>query len=193
MKIRRGYILLSLAIAGLLGLAYLNQVFFYAYLIKPIATILWFVYRTFLSVNQEIYWGFVVLATLILLISMIPNDPKISFPLAYRNLKIEKDRVKYWEALLKSAEESEYDRRKLQHDLEILNLSIGDLVEETDEDEILLPPFKPGIRQQMRSVWRSTFKSRIIKHERNHGFTELEMHVDNKVSSMETQLEIHND
>lgn len=191
MKLHRRFFVFFLALLLLLGLAYVYRAFFITYLIEPIARILWLVYRTFLTVNQEVYWGLLILTALVLILRLIPAKPEISYRLAYLRAVQEIDRVKVWENLLKSAEESESDRIALQHELEALNKSIGALVEGNDEKCILLPPFRSGFQRYIAYVRKSISLSRIFKHKRVHEATELEKSVDITLKSIETKLEIN--
>ncbi len=84
MKIRWRDILLSLALALLLGLAYRNQAFFFTFLIEPVASILWLAYRTFLAVDQEFYWA-LLNRPLDLDLRMIRITPKVLIAWIYRN------------------------------------------------------------------------------------------------------------
>jgi len=190
-NIRWRYILLSLGLMLLLGLAYWFPVYFHAYLIKPITAILWVVSRTFMSVDQEVYWALLILATLILMLHMIPNKPEGFYRSDFHNSIHENNRVAYWEALLKSAEESENDRLALQRKLGALNQSIGALAEGNNEEDILLPPSSKNFRRRIRVAWMSFSLSRLIQPKEVHEATELEKHVDIIVKSMEIQLEIH--
>jgi len=188
-KIRWRDILLSLALALLLGLAYRNQAFFFTFLIEPVASILWLAYRTFLAVDQEFYWALLILTASISILRMIPNNPEGSYRLVYRNSIQENDRVAHWGVLLESAEKSKKGRQALQHELEVLHRSTGALIEGNDEEDILLPPFGTGFRQRIRAGWMSFPLSRIIQPKEAHEPTELEKTVDLIVKSMEIQLE----
>lgn len=191
MNIRWRYIFLSLALSLLIGLAYLYPAYLHAYIIKPITGILWLAYRTLSAVSQEIYWALLILTTLILSIGMIPNQTEGHDRLAYQCSIHENNRVAYWRALLKSAEESGNDRLTLQRELEALNQSIGVLVEDNKEEDILLPPFRNNIQRRIRLAWMSFSLPRFIHRKEVHKTTELEKHVDFILKSMETQLEVH--
>ena len=190
MKIRWRFIFLSLAMVAFLAIAYLNRTLFLTYLIKPIAHILWLVYKTFLSIDQEVYWALLILIALIVISLMIPDHRVDIYRPAYANSVPINDRVVYWETLLKSAEESEFDRLALQLELKALNLSVEALAEGNDAEDIRLPPYKRDICQWVRSKWINKTLSRILYHKDTPDFTELEKCVDSIVNSMETQLEI---
>jgi len=134
-----------------------------------------------------------ILTALVLILRLIPNKPEITYRPAYLSSVQEIDRVKYWEDLLKSAEESESDRIKLQHELEVLNQSIGELVEENNEEGILLPPIRSGFRQRVGDAWKTFSLSRILKRKQDHQATALEKYVDITLKLMETKLEINKD
>lgn len=191
MNIRWRYILFSLALTLLIVLAYWFQAYFHAFVIKPIAGILWLVYRTLSTVNQEVYWALLILTTLILIFGMTPNQNEGLDRLAYQSSIHENNRVAYWGGLLKSAEESENDRLALQRKLEALNRSIEALTEGNNEEDILLPPFRCNFQRRIWLAWMSFYLSRLIQRTVAHETTELEKHVDIIVKSMETQLEVH--
>lgn len=193
MNIRWRYILFSLALTLLIAFACWFPAYFHAFIIKPIASILWLVYRTLSTINQEVYWALLILTTLILIFGMVPNQTEGLHRLAYQSSIHENDQVAYWEALLKSAEESETDRLALQRKLVALNQSIGDLSEGNNEVDILLPPFRINFQRRIRMDWMSFSLSRLIQRKVAHEATELEKHVDIIVKSMETRLEVHHD
>jgi hypothetical protein len=173
-----------------LAIAYLNRTFFLTYLIKPIAHILWLVYKTFLSIDQEVYWALLILTALIVILLMIPDHREDTYRPAYDNSVPINDRVVYWETLLKLAEESEIDRLVLQFELKALNPSIEAVAEGNDAEDIRLPPYKRDLCQWVWSIWITKILSRILHHKYTPEFTELEQCVDIIVNSMETQLEI---
>lgn len=193
MKICRRNILPALALV-MLGLVLWNRVFFITFFIEPIARILWLIYRTLLSIDQEIYWALLILSALSLVIRMFPDHTESSILSAYQYSIQENDRVVYWETLLKSAEGNKSDRLMLQHNLETLQRSMSAQSIENDEEDFLIPPFKIGFRQRIQTVWKSLPLSKIDQRKgRVYQATELEKCVDGILQSMETQLEVHND
>lgn len=193
MKIRWRYILLSLALTLLIVFAFWFPAYFHVFVIKPIVSILWLVYRTLSTVNQEVYWALLILTSLFLFFGMVPNQNKGLDRPAYQSSIHENNRVAYWEALLKSAEGSETDRLALQRKLGALNQAIGDLAEGNNEEDILLPPFRIYFQRRIQVAWISFSLSRLIQRKVAHEPTELEKHVDIIVKSMETRLEAHHD
>jgi len=193
MRLHWRWILLSLALALLLAFAFRNQAFFTSYIIEPVARILWLIYRTLLSVDQEIYWALLILAALILLLYMFPEYREHSIRPAYHNSMRLNDRVAEWEALLESAEESENACLELQQELENLRRSIDVLTEGNEDEEIRLLAVKRGLRQRIRAVLRSKFLSRIVPQRESHHSTELDRQVEIIVKTLETRLEINHD
>lgn len=186
-------IFLSLGLLVLVGLAFWTRTFFITYMIEPIARIFWLIYRTLLSVDQEIYWVLLILSALLLTIQMVPDRTEPSIRSAYQYTVQENDRVAYWESLLKAAQKSERDQLALRRNLEVLQRSISAQFSETDEEGILMPPFKIGFRQRIQAVWKSLTLSRISQGKEAPRATELEKCVDDILKSMETILEIHHD
>ena len=193
MKIPRRVILFSLALVLLLSFAIWNRALFITCFIEPIARILWLIYRTLLSVDQEIYWALLILSALPLTLRMFPDHTESSILSAYQYSIQENDRVAYWETLLKSAIKSERDQLVLQRNLETLQRSISAQSIENDEEGFLIPPFKIGFQQRIQTVWKSLPLSKIGQRKGVHKATELEKCVDGILQSMETQLEIHHD
>jgi hypothetical protein len=192
-KSRWRSILLSLAVAFFFGLAYLNRAFLFTYLIEPIARILWLIYKTFLSVDQETYWLLLILAAMILLLRIIPGNRDDPLLRAYPNSMRISDRVAHWENLLKSARKSSHYSLTLQHELESLHRSIGELSGGNEEIGMHLLPVKTGFLQRIRGARVAQLLSRIIPQRKITEATELEKQIDILLKSMETQLEIHND
>jgi hypothetical protein len=193
MKIPGRAILLSLALLLLAGLAFWNRAFFITFFIEPIARILWLIYKTLLSVDQEIYWALLILFTLLLAIGMFSDHRKSNIRSAYQYSVQENDRVVCWETLLKSAERSESDRLVLQRNLETLQRSISAQSIRNDERGILMPPPKIGFQQRIQAAWKSFPLSKIGQRKRIHQATELEKSVDRILQLMEAQLEVHHD
>ena len=158
---------------------------FSSYIIEPVARILWLIYRTLLSVDQEIYWALLILAALILLLYMFPEYREHSIRPAYHNSMRLNDRVAEWEALLESAEESENACLELQQELENLRRSIDVLTEGNEDEEIRLLAVKRGLRQRIRAVLRSKFLSRIVPQRESHHSTELDRQVEIIVKTLE--------
>ena len=192
-KIPLRAILFSLVVVLLLGLAIWNRTFFVVYFIEPIARVVWLIYRTFLSIDQETYWILLILVAVSLAILTIPNQKESSVRSAYRYSTQENDRVVYWETLLKSAIKSGNDQLVLQRNLETLQRSISGQSIGNDEEDVLLPPFKNGFQQRIQTVWNSLPFSKIGRRKEGHQATELEKSVGDILEFMETQLEIHHD
>jgi len=186
-------VFLPLGLLVLLGLAFWNRTFFITCVIEPIARIFWLIYRTLLSVDQEIYWVLLILSALSLTIHMVPDRTEPSIRSAYQYTVQENDRVAYWETLLKAAQKSERDQLALRRNLEALQRSINAQDSENDDERILMPPFKIGFQQRIQVVWRSLVLPRMSRRKGALQATELEKSVDGILKSMETRLEIHHD
>lgn len=193
MIIPRRAIFFSLGLLVLLGLAYWSRPFFITWMIQPTARILRLIYRTLLSVDQEIYWALLILSALPLAARMFPEHAESSNRSAYQPSVRENDRVAYWESLLDAARKSEEDQQALVRSLETLQRSINAQYDENDETGICMPAFKIGLQNRIQAVWESLALSRISQRNRTRQSTELEKYVDSVLKSMGAQLENYHD
>lgn len=190
MKLSVRYLALLLGLAVLLALALFNQPLVMAWLVAPIARFLWLIVRTFLSIDQGIYWILLVFTVFILTLWMIPGRQEVYRRPSYGQTGEQEDRVAYWSALLEAADESVEGRLQLQSRLRGLQESVDALAEDSARAEIRLPAFRPGLRQMRLLKQGRAWLRRLQPQHRGRLSGELAQHVGPILDSMEKRLEI---
>jgi hypothetical protein len=71
---RRQVLTLLLCLAVIVVLGFVFRLFVMDNIVQPITLVAWAVWRVISSVNQKIYWGFVIAISLFLVIRMIPPE-----------------------------------------------------------------------------------------------------------------------
>lgn len=193
MKISWRYILLSLALALLMGLALINRAWTEAFLIDPIARILWLFYRTILTVDQKVYWILLALSVLIVGLRLIPGRQETPYRQAYRGSRRVVDRVAYWDGLLQSAADQPAGRDALRRELNTLSRSIDSANQRDEPEEISLPPLKAGPWQRLRAAWRQSRLFKWLYPPRSSRKTKFDKQVETILNGIENKLEINHD
>jgi hypothetical protein len=175
----------------LIGLALRYTELFLTYLIAPITRILWWIVRTFLVIDQNIYWLLLIFATFALILKILPGRLENSYRTAYSDSVQVEDRVAYWETLLQSAEDQVDGRSILEQELQDLNRSIDALVEGNGQAETVLPQLKTVVPKGHNEMWKSKF--RWLSKRDKLLETELERSIDAMLNSMEVKLELNDD
>ncbi len=192
MKIQRRYPLLLVLVVLALALAVTNQSFVVANLIKPITQFIWLMVKGILAVDQEVYWGILLFAILVLGLRLIPlpqDNYRIS---AYSDLPHSEDRLEYWERLLSSAESDVQYRSSLQRSLESIAQTINALTEDNVQVKIVLPqPDKYPWKTIMTRWRRNVGRKRLMQTDRT--YSEFEFSINRIIHEMESRLEIKDD
>lgn len=192
MIMKRGYpLLLVLVVMGLV-LALTNQSFVVANLIKPITQFVWLMVRGFLAIDQEVYWGILIAAVLVLGLRLIPIPQDNSRISAYEDLPRSEDRLEYWERLLSSADSDVRNRSALQRSLESVAESIAALSEDDGQVKILLPQSDKHLWNKFMMHWRR-YSRKIQRLQSNSTQSELESSINRIIYEMESRLEVKND
>ncbi len=92
-----GYWLLVLIILLALVIGFHSSVT--AYIIEPIAVLLWVGWRTILTVDQSIYWFILIAICSVFILRLFPTWKRKARP-AYSYNYASRNRVEYWQALL---------------------------------------------------------------------------------------------
>ena len=106
-------LLLSLFLGFMLGF----PSFAMAYVVKPIATLLWAAWRIVSSVHQSVYWAFLIVVCMTLMIRLLPGDRNRVSSSAYREKREPPTRVERWQSLLKGATSGEDESAALRENL----------------------------------------------------------------------------
>ena len=110
----------------LLGLIIGFRSFLMINIIEPIATMLWIFWRIFYSVNQNIYWAFLIIFCIILVIRLVPAGNGSSPKSAYSHKHGSQSRVEYWQSLFTDAMMEKHGVEYLRSNLKELLLRIID-------------------------------------------------------------------
>jgi len=142
--------LLALLVAGIAGRAALQT-----YLLEPLARILWLAGRTFMVVDQGLYWAALALVVLVVALRLF-SGKRLSPPRAYHHPPARpQDRLAYWDALLSAANHDADARLALERELESLARA---LEPESDgsgtHPEVRLPPVRAGWTPRLRAALR---------------------------------------
>ncbi len=88
------------------------------YIVKPVALLLWAVWRIIASVDQNVYWVALIVFCTVLIIRLIPSGKDNSPGLAYRDTYKPPNRVEYWQTLIANSvlgkNKSEYLRNNMK-------------------------------------------------------------------------------
>lgn len=119
------------------------------YIILPIATLFWQIWRILTGVDQAAYWVIVLLACLFMVIRLLPvrreTPPRPSYQISPKP----PDRVAYWAILFAEAEQGKNGNEYLRSDLAELCMSLILQLERSDrtdtrkileEEQSSLPP-----------------------------------------------------
>lgn len=106
----------------LMGLAIGFRSFLMVNIIEPVAYLCWAIWRAAASVNQNIYWGILIVICSILMIRLIPSEKDDTVSSAYHYAYKSPNRVEYWNSSIQNAvlgrDEAEHLRENLKRLLE---------------------------------------------------------------------------
>jgi len=132
MKRINRYSLAFFVLVFILGLIICFRTFLVSNIIKPIAVLLWAVWRIVASVNQNTYWMILIVVCSILVIRLIPSGKDHTPGTAYNYKHRSPNRVEYWQTLVKDAILGEEEIERLRDNLKRLWMS--GLVQEKRSD-----------------------------------------------------------
>lgn len=119
------YILPSLVLISLVGIAVGFRSFFMTNIIEPIAVLCWALWRIIASVNQSIYWMILIVICLILVLRLVPvekdNRPNPIYTYRYKA----PNRVQYWQTLINESMLGREEGERLRGNLENLFTSVN--------------------------------------------------------------------
>jgi signal transduction histidine kinase len=193
MKAPLRYRLLFLALVLLIGVSLLKPSLLFNYAIDPLTRIAWLVIRTFLVIDQKVYWVLLIFAVFMFVLRIIPTRPEPPLRPLYSDRTKLDDRVAYWEGLLQSAEERADARSTLQQELASLNQVIQELAEGADQHAVDLPPIPKSTQNHAFGKWSAALQRRFLLKPGKQEDTDLEKQVESILKRLETKLERNND
>jgi hypothetical protein len=111
----------------LMGLAIGFRSFLMVNIIEPVAYLCWAIWRAAASVNQNIYWGILIVICSILMIRLIPSEKDNAAGSAYHSYHYtykSPNRVEYWNTLIQNAVLGKDEAEQLRENLKRLLESI---------------------------------------------------------------------
>jgi hypothetical protein len=187
------YRLIFLALALLLGFCLFNPTLLVTYLVDPLTRIAWLIIRTFLIIDQDVYWVLLIFVAFLLVLRILPARQRTLLRQAYDDTLHPEDRVAYWEGLLDAAEDNPDARSTLQQELAALNQNILSLAEGYEGQAIDLPSIPGGALHRLPVGKRALILfQRLLKPGGQPG-TVLEKRVASILKTLEDKLEIKND
>lgn len=194
MKKYRLFLALLAAVISLLLFAVFRFPLFYAYVIHPIAQIMWFVYRLFLMIDQQVYWVILIFASVGFLLRGLFGRSEDELPVSkYQLSAISYGGVEYWKKLYRNASRSADSLKRLESSLAMLEHSIAQLSERGTAGEDEIPEFSlgggnfakpPGLMEKIAAQIPGyrTRREKLILDEANKA-----------IGSMESRLEINHE
>jgi hypothetical protein len=195
MKALKRPIILFTLVLLLSLIIYLFRSFFFSNLVDPLSRILWLGFRSFRAIDQNVIWIILVAMVFIAGILMIPGDKQFNLRSSYsysNKSKPSEDRVTFWKHQFQMAEKNVESRLSLQQNLEELSVSIYELNEDDQRQQISLPKYKMIPWQLVSEKWLNLFK-RIMSKEGKFMDGTLERSINQYLDSMESLMEIQND
>lgn len=191
MKASRWYLPLLLITLALVGLAILFPNVVNEILVTPITKLVWLVLRGFLAIDQEVYWGVLILAVIALVLRVAPIQREKYHSSAYGDLPKPEDRLAYWERLIQSAGTNSEAWFTLMRQMDEIQSGLQPERDENERSDFLLKPPKTGIRQKLQNTWNNA--TRILNLERSGSASnEFESTLTSLIEKMESSLEIQN-
>lgn len=182
------------------------------YIIEPIALLFWAVWRIISSVDQNLYWIVLIIICAILVIRLIPsekdNAPNQSYMYTYKP----PNRVEYWQTIIDESNLGKHKSEYLQNRIKELTMIVISQVEQsatTEQDEIVaagIPSLSPEARQYLfpsngedglssikDQLNYNAFLPRWLRKWRSKYLHQNDAMLDEVLTWMETELEIHNE
>lgn len=137
MEERRRFLYLILAAAALIGLVVMFRSPIMAFVLQPIALLLWAVWRLVAAVDQHIYWIILVVIAAALLLRLIPSDADAA-PLhpAYTPSARPRGRIESWQVVLGEAHSPEPLPGALRDSLLKLSASVVEATERHRQQDL---------------------------------------------------------
>jgi hypothetical protein len=156
--------------------------------VEPITRGLWLILNLFRAVDQEIYWGLLLVVVFGFGMLMLPKEAEEARRRPPGTAAKPRDAVAEWEQLIAEAGETGYKRELLQRNLNALHKTIGQLVENNDTAELAL---KARPKRLNSFLHGALDRLRPVKNA--HGSLDYEEPVDAFLSSLEDLMEIRYD
>jgi hypothetical protein len=153
--------------------------------------VVWLVVRGFLAIDQEVYWGVLILAVVALAFRVAPIQRENYHSTAYGGLPAPEDRLVYWDRLIHAAKTNSEARSTLARQLNELQSSLEPASDELDGSNFLLPPPKTGIRNRIQNTWNQTARRWNLDKGKPTS-TKFENDLTSIIEKLETSLEIQN-
>ena len=187
------YRLLFLGMLLLVGLCLLNPSLLTTYVIDPLTRFAWLVIRTFLVIDQRVYWTLLIFSAFVFILRIFPTRTPAPPRPAYLDSTLPEDRTAYWEALLRSAEDDVNARATLQQELMNLSRSVHSLTNGGGVTPLELPPVSGSPRRKPLEGKRQFFLGRPLQKPADQQRKQLENSVAAILESLESKVEINHD
>lgn len=196
----------------LVSLAIGFRSFLMANIIEPVAYLCWAIWRAVASLNQNIYWGILIIICSIFMIRLLPSEKDNTLSSAYRYKYRSPNRVEYWNTLIQNAMHGKEEAENLRDGLKKLFVSAVSPTERLngrdleERGAIGNASMSQATRQYLFSP---KGQDRIMSGSRLHGITSLApgwlrrwagkfarqdtASIDEILKYMETELEINRD
>ncbi len=187
------YRLLFFGVLLLAGLCLLNPSLLTTYVIDPLTRFTWLVIRTFLVIDQRVYWSLLIFSAFVFILRIFPTRAPAPARPAYQDTALPEDRTAYWEELLRSAEDSADARATLQQELMNLSRTVNNLTNAGSVIPPELPPVSDSQRRKPFTLKRAFLLGRSSQKLADQSGTELENSIATILESLETKMEIKHD
>jgi len=147
--------------------------------------------RGFLAIDQEVYWGVLILAVIILALRVAPIQREKYHSSAYGDLPAPEDRLEYWDRLIHNAENNSEARFIIARQLNELHTSLDPVNDEKDVNIFLLPHPKTDIQTRIKNNWNRIAR-RLNLEKGKPASPEFEHDLISLIEKVESSLEIQN-
>ncbi len=135
-KSQRRWIILLVALAGLLAIGWAFRGFLMANVIMPVVLTIWMILRVFMTVDQVVYWVVFIFAAFVLGLGLLPGRESLVVSSDESIGSHRSKRFSYWNKLIQRSEKSREDRIVLENNLRDLAVNVIATEEQMPPEEV---------------------------------------------------------
>ena len=173
-------------------LIYLGRSQILEYLIKPLTQILWLIIRIIKTIDQELFWNFLIFILLLLLTNLIPGKGDQITLKKYTDSPKEDNRILYWKRIISTYTKNNENRTILETNLNQLQEAVTDIHEDEDFKQIQLPPIKKIFWINLHSIFPTSNFFAFFTEKLFINHNKLCKPINDFLKSIETSMEIKN-
>lgn len=188
MKTSKRTLLSVFLVIILIALILVFKTFFITNLVDPLTRIFWLIFRSVLSIDQEILWIFLIGITSVVGLLLLPTRNQENLSSAYKYSDKVENRVTFWKFLFSAAEKNSENRQLLADHLENLSNSIQAITGDGEKFEFSPRKSTNEISRILIRLWR-TLKQKVSPTSNEFSDIALEKYVKQKMDSLESLME----